>query len=330
MLYLHGLGHFYPENVITNRFLEELDIGTSEEWILERVGIRTRRTVLPLDYIKETKNRDPREAFAAGMYNNAMTGAAAARMALQRAGLKPEDIGLVISGSSAPDNLSPAEAITIAAELGIDAPCFDLNSACTSFGMQINFLYRTKPDALPPYVLVVNPENLTRSIDYSDRKTAVLFGDGSSAAVVSATVPSLAAFSACSYESKPSSWDKVGITRMGYFQQDGNAVQGFAIRKTTDAIRTLQETHSLNDGSRFIFVGHQANLGMLKTVCERTGIPEQNHWHTVVEFGNTGCSGAPAVVSQQWDELHPGDYVAIVIVGAGFTWVHMMLKVKEA
>lgn len=329
MLYLHGLGHFYPENVITNRFLEELDIGTSEEWILERVGIRTRRTVLPLDYIKETKNRDPREAFAAGMYNNTTTGAAAARMALQRAGLKTEDIGLVISGSSAPDNLSPAEATTIAAELGIDVPCFDLNSACTSFGMQINFLNRTKPDALPPYVLLVNPENLTRSIDYSDRKTAVLFGDGSSAAVVSATVPSRAAFSACSCESKPSSWDKVGITRMGYFHQDGNAVQGFAIRKTTDAIRTLQETHSIN-GSRFIFVGHQANMGMLTTVCERAGIPEQNHWHTVADFGNTGCSGAPAVVSQHWDELHPGDHVAIVIVGAGFTWVHMMLKVEDA
>jgi len=327
MLYLHGLGHFYPENVITNRFLEELDIGTSEEWILERVGIRTRRTVLPLDYIKETKNRDPRAAIEAGLYNNVQTGASAAQMALTRAGLKPEDIGLVISGSSAPDNLSPAEATVIAAALGIDAPCFDLNSACTTFGMQINFLYQMKPDALPPFILVVNPENLTRSINYSDRNTAVLFGDGSSAAVVSAIVPAKAAFSACLCESKPSCWDKVTIPRMGYFQQDGNAVQGFAIRKTTDSIRTLQETYSIN-GSRFIFVGHQANLGMLKTVCERTGILEQNHWHTVADFGNTGCSGAPAVISQHWDDLNPGDNVAIAIVGAGFTWVHMILKVE--
>jgi len=119
MLYLHGLGHFYPYNIITNPFLEELDIGTSEEWILERVGIRTRRTVLPLDYIRTTKNRDPREALNAGLYNNTSTGTAAARMALDRAGLKPEDIGIVISGSSAPDSLSPAEATTIAAALGI-------------------------------------------------------------------------------------------------------------------------------------------------------------------------------------------------------------------
>jgi len=79
MLYLHGLGHFYPENVITNRFLSELDIGSSEEWILERVGIVTRHTVLPLDYIKATKNRDLRRVMEASLYNNAQTAAAAAR-----------------------------------------------------------------------------------------------------------------------------------------------------------------------------------------------------------------------------------------------------------
>ncbi len=328
MLYLHGLGHFYPENCITNPFLEALDIGTSEEWILERVGIHTRRTSLPLDYIKETKNRDPREAFAAGLYNNAKTGAAAARMALDRAGIKPEDVGLVISGSSAPDNVSPAEASTVAAELGIDVPCFDLNSACTSFGLQIHFLNLMRPEALPPFILVVNPENLTRCIDYTDRKSAVLFGDGSSAAVVSATVPSRASFTACSYESKPSAWDKVGIPRMGYFQQDGNAVQGFAIRKTTESIRTLQECYSVN-GNRFIFIGHQANLGMLQTVCERTGITERNHWHAVKDYGNTGSSGAPAVLSQHWEELCAGDRVALALVGAGLSWVHMILKVDE-
>jgi 3-oxoacyl-[acyl-carrier-protein] synthase-3 len=329
MLYLHGLGHFYPENVITNLFLEELDIGTSEEWILERVGIRTRRTVLPLDYIRKTKNKDPREAFAAGLYNNAQTGNAAARMALDRAGLKPEDIGLVISGSSAPDNVSPAEASTIAAELGIDVPCFDLNSACTTFGTQVHFLSNMKPESLPPFVLLVNPENLTRCVDYSDRKAAVLFGDGSSAAVVSAAIPARAGFTECFYGSKPSAWDKVGIPRMGYFYQDGNAVQGFAIRKSTESIRLLQKNYSLN-GDRFIYVGHQANLGMLQTVCERTGISEHNHWQAVVDYGNTGSSGAPAVVSQHWEELYPGDHVAIAIVGAGLSWVHMILKVEHA
>jgi 3-oxoacyl-[acyl-carrier-protein] synthase-3 len=249
-------------------------------------------------------------------------------MALQRAGLNKEDIGLVISGSSASDNVSPAEASTVAAELEIDVPCVDMNSACTSFGMQVHFISLMRPEAPPPYVLLVNPENLTRCVNYSDRKSAVLFGDGSSAAIVSATVPACASFTSCAYESKPTDWDKVAIPRMGYFQQDGNAVQGFAIRKTTEAIRVLQKSFAVN-GNRFLFIGHQANLGMLETVCERSGITRNNHWHNVEYFGNTGRSGAPTVLIQHWGDLRPGDHAAIAIVGAGLSWVHMMLQVRE-
>ncbi|MDO9585163.1 MAG: ketoacyl-ACP synthase III [Syntrophales bacterium] len=327
MLYLHGIGHFYPENVITNQFLEDLDIGTDEDWILERVGVRTRRTVLPLDYIKTTKNLNLKAAFEAALYNNVQTGAAAARMALERAGLKPEDIGMVISGSCAPDNLTPAESATIAAELGIDVTCFDINSACSSFGMQINVLAGMRSEALPPFVLVVNPENLTRSVNYSDRGSAVLFGDGSSAAVVSAIVPSRASFVSCYSDSKPSAWEKVSIPRMDYFQQDGNAVQRFAIHKTTESLRMLKELYPVN-GDRFKFIGHQANLSMLNTVCERTGIAVKDHWYNVTDYGNTGCSGAPAVLSQHWDDLKPGHHVAISLVGAGLTWTHTLLKVE--
>lgn len=328
LLYLHGIGHFHPENIITNQFLEELDIGTSEEWILERVGIHTRRTVLNLDYIRETKNGDPRAAFEASHYTNAQMGAAASRMALERAGLKVEDIGLIISGSSATDNIAPAEASAVAAELGVDVPCFDLNSACTTFGMHINVLSNMKPESLPPYVLIVNPESLTRRIDYSDRSAAVLFGDGSTAAIVSATVPSRSYFTSCCYDAKPSDWSKVGISWKGYFHQEGNAVQGFAIRKTTESLRMLQAAYALN-GNRFIFIGHQANLNMLRTVCERSAISEDNHWHNVEYFGNTASSGASAVLSQHWDDLHPGDHVAIVIVGAGLSWVHMILNIED-
>jgi len=326
MLYLHGLGHFHPENVITNRFLEELDIGSSEEWILERVGIRTRRTSLPLDYIKTTKNRDPRAAFEASAYTNAQTGALAARLAMERATLKHEDVGMVVSGSSAPDYVTPAEAATVAAELGIDVPCFDLNSACSTFGMQVKFLSDMKPEALPPYILIVNPENLTRTIDYSDRRAAPLFGDGSSAAVVSASVPSKMVFEAFFCDSNPLSWDKVCVPRLGHFGQDGSAVQGFAIRKTTESLRKLQEVFPINSG-RFKFVGHQANFGMLKTVCERCGVSEGDHWHNVVDYGNTGCSSAPCVLSQNWDRLRAGDHIALIMVGSGLTWVRTMLKI---
>ncbi len=328
MLYLHGLGHFHPENVITNRFLSELDIGSNEEWIMERVGVRTRRTSLPLDYIKTTKNKDPRAASDASMYTNAQMGASAARMALERAGLKPEDIGMVISGSSTPDHVTPAEAATVAAELGIDVLCFDLNSACSTFGMQLKFLSDMKPEALPAYVLVVNPESFTRSVDYSDRKVAPLFGDGSSAAVVSASVPSKMVFEAFFCDSNPLSWDKVRIPHMAHFGQNGRAVQGFAIRKTTESLRKLQEIYPINSG-RFKFVGHQANYGMLKTVCERCGLSEDDHWHNVVNYGNTGGSSAPCVLSQHWDRFRPGNHIALVMVGSGLTWGRTMLKVLE-
>jgi len=328
MLYLHGLGHFHPENVITNRFLEELDIGSSEEWILERVGIQTRRTALPLDYIKTTKNQDLRAAMEVCLYTNAQTGARAARLALERAGLQPDDIGMVISGSSAPDHVTPAEAATVAAEIGIEVPCFDLNSACSTFGMQMKFLSDMRPEALPPYVLVVNPENDTRVIDYSDRSAAALFGDGTSAAVVSASVPSKMVFEAFFCDSNPLSWDKVRVPRVGHFAQEGSAVQGFAIRKTTELLRELQELYPAGH-DRFKFIGHQANFGMLKTVCERCGISEEDHWHNVIDYGNAGCSGAPCVLSQHWDDLRGGDHIALALVGAGLTWVRTMLNIVE-
>jgi 3-oxoacyl-[acyl-carrier-protein] synthase-3 len=235
---------------------------------------------------------------------------------------------MVISGSSAPDVASPAEASTVAAELGIDVPAFDMNSACTSFALQMHFLSNMNAGALPPYILITQPENLTRCLDYTDRRSACLFGDGSAAAVVSPAVPSDKIVDATHFDAKPSCWDKVAIRRTGHFGQDGNAVQGFAIRKTTDALRVIQAANpSLNGHMKF--VGHQANLGMLKTVCERCGIRPENHWHNVELFGNTATAGAPGSLSLHWDDLEPGDHVALVQVGAGLSWAHMMLTVKE-
>jgi len=331
MLYLHGIGHFHPENVITNRFLEELGIGTDETWILERVGIRERRTVLSLDYIRETKNRDPRAAHEASLYRNAETAAAAARMAIERAGLAPGDIGFVISGGSAPEYTAPAEAATVAAELGIDAPCLDINSACTTFGMQIDLLNRMAADRLPPYVLIVQPENMTRVVDFSDRSTAVLFGDASTAAVLSASVPSRASFMESHCGTNPQAWEKVTIPTKGHFCQDGRATLGFAIRRMTDSLLELLSLSAVGPaaGGRFRFIGHQANRGALRTVCERSGIREEEHWYNVDGFGNTGGAGGPSVLSEHWEELRPGDRIAICLAGAGLTWVQLLLAVEE-
>lgn len=329
-LFLHGLGHFHPENVIDNRFLEELDIGTTDAWILERVGIRTRRTVLPLDYLRETKNADPRGAQEAALYTNAETGRRAALMALERAGIGPEDVGMVVAGGCSPDHAIPAEASTIAAALGIEAPAFNLATACSSFLAQLHLL--RSMDGLPPFVLVVNPENNTRVVDYRDRSTAVLWGDGTSAAVVSTTVPSRLKVTATRLDSSPAGWREVRTPRLGHFTQHGSAVQRFAIKTTSACLAEMlprAKERVARTGGRIRFVGHQANLLMLEAVARRAELDEESHWHNVERLGNTGAAGAPTVLSERWDNLAAGDVVAMVTVGSGLTWASACIEVVE-
>lgn len=325
-LYLHGMGHFHPENQITNAFLESLDIGTNDAWILERVGIRSRRTVLPLDYIRETGNRDPVEGGRVAVYSHADTGSRAARMALERAGIGLEDVGMVITGSSKPDMMSPADACTVAEALGLEVPAFDVNSACTSFFATVNLLSGMRPEALPEYVLVVTPESLTTTVDYTDRSASVLWGDGTSAAVLSTKVPSRIQVTGTTLQSSPAGKDKVVVPVGGHFDQEGRTVQMFAIKKTIRLLRRLQDEFAGDDGRKLHFVGHQANLRMLETVCSQCDISRDRHHHNVIDLGNTGAAGAPSVISQRWDEWEEGDDVAVVGVGSGLTWSSFLLR----
>ena len=330
-LYLHGLGHFHPDNVIDNRFLEELDIGTSDEWILERVGIARRRTVLPLDYIRRTKNQDVRAAQEASLYSNDETARRSAMSALSRAGLRPSDIGLVVAGGCSPQTTTPAEACRVAAALDIDAPALDINSACSSFGAHLHVL--RSYGNLPPYALVVSPENTTRVVDYRDRSTAVLWGDGTSAAVVSASVPARVRAVATSLASSPAGHGAVTIARSGHFAQDGNSVQRFAIKTTTTTLAALlpvARERAARSGGRVRFIGHQANATMLDAVARRARIDPNDHWSNIVEYGNTGAAGAPTVLSEHWDTLADGDTVLMVVVGAGLTWASITIEIGES
>jgi 3-oxoacyl-[acyl-carrier-protein] synthase-3 len=326
MLYLHGLGHFHPENEIDNGFLESLDIGTTDQWILERVGIAGRRTVLPLDYIRTTRNRDLRAAPEAALYSNAETGKRAALMALARAGLQPADVGMVIAGGCSPDTCIPAEASRIAHALGVGVPSFDLHAACSTFGAHLHFIDRMGPSA-PEYVLVVQPENVTRVVDFSDRSTAVLFGDATSAAVVSTRVPSRARVVSSVFGSDPSGCDEVAIPRLGYFRQNGAVVQKFAIKKMSSLLKVVEEHLGPDRRERLVYIGHQANLTMLESVCRRAGIPPERHFHNIVRFGNQCAAGAPTVLSQSWDRFRPGDVVALVVVGSGLSWSSLTIEI---
>jgi 3-oxoacyl-[acyl-carrier-protein] synthase-3 len=292
---------------------------------MERVGIRSRRTVLPLDYVRETRNRDPRGAVEAATLSQAELGRRAAEMALARAGVRPEEVGLVIAGASAADWASPAESCAIAAALGIEAPAFDVNSACTSLFAQLWMLSRMRPEALPDVILLVAPECLTKTVDYSDRSAAVIWGDGAAAAVVSFRRPGRARIVDNTLESSPAGFEKVVVPRLGHFAQQGRAVQMFAIKKTTALLQAIQERHA-DPARRLHFVGHQANLRMLENVCRACAIADDRHHANVEHYGNTAAASAASVVSMEWEKWQPVDDVALVGVGSGLTWSSALLR----
>jgi 3-oxoacyl-[acyl-carrier-protein] synthase III len=325
--YLHGLGHSHPDNEITNQFLEDLDIGTTDAWIMERVGIRSRRTVMALDYIKQTRNADPRAAMEARTVTQAELGERASRMALQRAGIDASAIGMVIAGGSANDFVTPAQACVIAQRLGIDAPAFDITSACTSFFVPLYLFSLMVPARLPEYVLIVTPDTLSVTVDYRDRTAAVLWGDAVTAAIVSTRVPGRAEILGNSLQSSPANQDKVVVPRLGFFHQDGQSVQKFAIKAMSGMVKTLRQQLSAADRP-FSFVGHQANLRMLESVCNAAAIPRDRHFYNLDRYGNTGAAGSASVLSMRWEEWTSQDDVAVAGVGAGLTWASYLLRFR--
>jgi 3-oxoacyl-[acyl-carrier-protein] synthase-3 len=323
--YLLGLGHCHPDNEITNKFLEELDICTNDAWIMDRVGIRSRRTVMSLDYIKHTRNADTRAAMEARTVTQAELGERAARMALERAGIEASAIGMVVAGGSANDIVTPAEACVIAQRLGIEAPAFDITSACTSFFVPLYLFSMMDAAKLPEYVLIVTPETLTVTVDYRDRSAAVLWGDAATAAVVSTRVPGRAEILGNSLSSNPTNHDKVVVPRLGFFHQDGQSVQKFAIKSMSSMVTQLRKNVA-TPARTFSFVGHQANLRMLESVCGMCRIPRERHFYNLDSFGNTGAAGSASVLSMRWNEWTPNDEIAVAGVGAGLTWSSYLLR----
>ncbi len=325
MLYLHSVGHFHPQTVIDNPFLVSLDIGIDAGWIEERVGILERRTSLPLDYIRSTRNLDTRAASGACITSTTEMGKQAAGLALRRAGLDPRAIGMVVSGSCCPEMLIPAEASRVAAALEIPALAFDVAAACSSFIAQIHFLSQMRPEALPDFILVVNIEALTRTTNYTDRKNAVLFGDGASAAILSPRIVSSTRVVGSRFNTDPSGHQQITIPTGGHFDQDGHKVQLFAIRKFEE----IMVEPFIDDGADHqtdqFFIGHQANLRMLEAVCRRLNIPPEKHLTNVERFGNCGAAGAPSVLSQNWEALEKCG-IDIVVVGSGLSWGRLRIS----
>ena len=330
-LYLLSMGTARPSTVITNAFLESLDVGTSAQWIEEKIGIKERVTTLPLDYIAATRNVDPREALRIASASPTDLGKLAAERALAAAGISASDVGMIVCNTCTPRSLVPSEAVKIARALGIDEDTVqirDVITACPAFALHVHYLAQFQPDLLPPYILCICTATFTQIVNYNDRTDGAIWGDGAAAWVMSTEHPGRLRVIHTEYTADPSRAAAVVIDRLGHFHQDGRAVRDFSVRQTVRLLKRLESLYNA-DWSKDVFIGHQANRTMLEQVAQNRGVAPENHWHNVTYFGNQAAAGAPAVLSEHWSDLSPGQRIAVAVVGAGLSWGSVLFEVDS-
>jgi 3-oxoacyl-[acyl-carrier-protein] synthase III len=326
-MYILGMGKAHPSTVITNQFLADLDIGSDPEWIVSKIGIRERRSVLPLDYIKATKNSDPRAAEGLIEIDAVGLGVRSSEEALKNAGITADQIGMVLTNSCMPTQTVPPMGQVIANRLGVSpgAKVYDATSACPAFALHIDHLMNYEADKLPDYILCLASATLTQRVDYSNRSDSAIWGDGSAAFVVSPRHPGkLEILEAC-FEADPMRCEAVVVDTCGYFHQDGRAVRDFSVRQTVRLIKRLESEH-LIDWSRDYFVGHQANATMLEQIRNNRNIPHEQHFSNVEYIGNQAGSGAGAVLAAHWKDIRPDRHVVVAVVGAGLSWGSVLMR----
>ncbi|OFW61215.1 MAG: 3-oxoacyl-ACP synthase [Actinobacteria bacterium RBG_16_64_13] len=329
---ISGLGVHVPPRVVTNDDLAAT-LDTSDEWIRQRTGIRERRVAAP------------------GLCSSDL-GIVAARKALADAGLKPDNIDLVITATVSPDQVMPATASRIAHECGCgSAGAYDLSAGCTGFVYGMAMATSAVACGLHEHVLVVGTEVLSRFFDWEDRATAVLFGDGAGAAVVSPLGAS--SFSSPTQASTPgrvgggilgfdlggdgSGGDLLSIpaggsrlpascatveTKQHFIKMNGSEVFKFATRVVAESAGRVLERCGRAVADIDLFVPHQANARIIDAAAKKLGIPEDKVYTNLQRYGNTSCASIPLCLSEARAEgrLKEGDLVLLVGFGAGLTW----------
>lgn len=324
-LHIHGLGWHLPKNEITNAFLQkEVGLERGQEWVDSRLGIERRFSVLSREYIKKTKNADPAAAImhARAHGETPVTMAvAAAKKALDQAGIKPEQVGLVIANNDTPFETIPSTANLVAKALGIPGgPHFDANSACSSFARHMQILGDMRPERLPEWVLTVQSSAYTVRTDYSAKSIdGYIWGDGAAAQVVSGRHPGRLAVEPMIFETRPAGADDIVIDSCGHFVQNGAAVREFSIRKTCEMYETIAGAKGLYAENVWT-VAHQANYVMQNSILGHLHLPESRHIRNVREQGNIAAAGAPSAIAQQQDKLHKGDQLVYAVLGSGLAW----------
>jgi 3-oxoacyl-[acyl-carrier-protein] synthase-3 len=302
---LIGWGTALPEKVVTNKDLEA-SLDTSDEWIVERTGIRERR-------IGGTTSGLAIEA---------------GRNALDRAGIDPKDVDLVLLCTSTPDGTMPASASTVQHELGIAGGAFDLNAACSGFvyGLVAADGYLR---AGAQRVLLIGAETMSRIIDWDDRGTAILFGDGGGAVVLER--------SSADGPGGLLGWDLGSDGSLRHILQaelggpilmDGPEVFRRAVRVMVDSANRTLERAGLTPDDLTLFVPHQANARIIASACAKLGIPDDRVAGNLARYGNTSAASIPLALAEAADagRLQAGDKLLLIGFGAGMTWASAVLE----
>ncbi|PWT84698.1 MAG: 3-oxoacyl-ACP synthase [Blastocatellia bacterium] len=321
---IRSLSTYVPPRVLTNADFEKM-LDTSDEWIMQRVGIRERHIAEP-----GTGASDLGKEAAVG--------------AIAQAGLTPHDIGVIIVGTVTPDMMFPSTACLIQDKIGArHAWGFDLSAACSAFTYSLTTASQLVATGAYDHALVVGADVMSSILDYTDRSTCVLFGDGAGAVVVSAANGQDGAILDFEHEIdgsggpalcmpaggslQPPSHETVD-QRLHYVKQDGRAVFKFAVRKTEEIARRVLDRNGLKPSDLDLFVSHQANRRIILAAAENLELDSARVMINIERFGNTTAATIPLALNDALcsGRLKKGDLVLLASVGAGFTVGAVLLR----
>lgn len=314
-----SIGAYIPEKIMTNADFEKI-MDTSDEWITKRTGIKERRVAGENEY-------------------PSTMGANAALVAIERAGIKKEDIDLIICATVTPDYLCmPSTACLIASNLGLrDIQAFDVSAACTGFVYALSVAKAFIEAGMKKNVLIIGAEKYTSILNYEDRGTAFIFGDGAGAAIISATdnkdeaIIDINCSSDGEYEhliqtpgggSRTPCSPAVLEQKLACIQMKGNETFKLAVKTLTSDVVKMLEKHNMHSDEIQHFIPHQANYRIIKAVGEALGLNDDQTVVTVDKYGNTSAASIPMAMNYAYEQgrIKAGDNVLFDAFGAGLTW----------